>query len=205
MCIRDRYCKLHAEDGMVNVRRKLCSNDSCTTIPSFNVEGSKTAAYCKRHALDGMANVRNKSCSHDSCTKMPTHHLEGKVTAYCKKHADNGMLSVRAKRCIHISCLKRPRWGVLTDNKATACLHHKGDLLGGPVIDFTAKCRVAGCNCVSRWGVEGKQPTHCHRHGPLTDGLAYTVGRARSKTSSRSPSAGAVRGPSFHVKTELSF
>ena len=94
---------------------------------------------------------------------------------------------------------------MLTDNKATVCLHRKGDLLGGPVIDFTAKCRVAGCRRVSRWGENEKQLTHCCGHGPLTGGLAYTVARARSKTSSRNPSTGALRGPSFHVKTEFLF
>ena len=127
------------------------------------------------------------------------------MAALCKLHADNSMLNVGTKRCIHISCLTGPGWDVLTDSDAMACLRHKGDLLGGPVIDFTAKCRVAGCRRVSRWGENEKQLTHCCGHGPLTGGLAYTVARARSKTSSRNPSTGALRGPSFHVKTECLF
>ncbi|CAN0457954.1 unnamed protein product [Scytosiphon promiscuus] len=40
-----RYCKQHAETGMVNVRGRRCSQDSCMTQPAFNTEGSKQARY----------------------------------------------------------------------------------------------------------------------------------------------------------------
>ena len=61
------YCKRHAEDGMVDVRRKLCSITSCTNMPSFNFEDSKTAAYCTQHAANGMVDVRRKRYTNDSC------------------------------------------------------------------------------------------------------------------------------------------
>ncbi|CAN0537473.1 unnamed protein product, partial [Scytosiphon promiscuus] len=33
------YCRLHAEDGMVDAKRKpRCSHDACSRQPSFNME-----------------------------------------------------------------------------------------------------------------------------------------------------------------------
>ena len=63
------HCQQHAEDdGMVNVRSKSCSYDSCTRHPTtFNIVGSKKPAYCKQpgpktawwtFAADGVPVVR---------------------------------------------------------------------------------------------------------------------------------------------------
>ena len=60
---RPAYCKQHAEDGMVNVCKTLCSHDFCTKIPSFNVKGSKTAIYCKHCLLYTSPSPRDLSTS----------------------------------------------------------------------------------------------------------------------------------------------
>ena len=191
---------------MQDVRNKLCSHESCTRYPGFNVEGSKRGAYCRRHALDGMVDVISQRCSHDTCTRGPYFNVEGsKKGAYCSRHAETGMVDVRNKRCSHSSCLKRPSWGVLTDGTATTCGLHKS-LLGSPVVNFEATCKVVCCKKKSRWGVHGKQPTHCLDHGPLQEGLVRTVGMDRTKGGySRRPSYGAVRARSFQIKTETFF
>ncbi|CAM9748992.1 unnamed protein product, partial [Laminaria digitata] len=85
------------------------------------------------------------------------------------------------------------------------CTRHKGDLQAGPVIYFAARCKISGCKKVSRWGLAGKQPTHCPHHGRLEDGLVRTVRDGRGKNNIRSSSYGVVQGASFHVKTEVSF
>ena len=200
------YCKQHAHNGMVNVRGKRCSNDSCTKRPCFNVEGSKMAVYCRKHAEDGMVNIECRRCAHAFCTKQPTYDFTGIKTArYCKQHAADGMLNVTSKRCEHNSCLKPPAWGSLTDGVATTCRRHRGDILGGPVINFKTSCEVEGCKRQSRWGLDGEQPTHCHSHGPLKGGLVCTVAKTRSKKNCRKSFYGAVEGPLFHVKTECLF
>lgn len=125
--------------------------------------------------------------------------------AFCKQHALHGMVNVVSKRCVHKSCLRRPSWGTLADVAATVCTPHKGDILGGLLINFRATCNVQSCRRESRWGLEGRQPTHCSRHGPLVDGLVYSVGKARRNKRSRDPSYVAVRSPSIQVKTELSY
>ncbi|CAN0157362.1 unnamed protein product [Laminaria digitata] len=115
------------------------------------------------------------------------------------------MVDVRTRRCAHASCVRHTSWGLLTNGAATACSRHRSHLSGGLVINFKAICKVSGCGRESRWGLAGKQPTHCHDHGPLDDALVCIVGAASVKTKRLSPSYHAVRGPSFHVKAECMF
>ena len=201
-------CKQHAEDGMVNVRAKCCAYDSCTKRPNFNfsTDSRKTGVYCRQHAEDGMVDVHNRSCSHDSCKRRPNFNVESSKTAiYCRQHADEGMVDVLSKRCSHASCSKPPTWGIATDGTATVCASHKNDLFDGLVIRFKAICKVPGCGKVARWGLDGKQPTHCHDHGPLQEGLVDTVGMYRIKAGFSSSSSRAPRGPSHDFNTECSF
>ena len=162
--------------------------------------------YCKEHALKGMVDVRKRQeCSHDSCTRRPTFDIKGSNTAvYCKQHAVDGMVNVDTIRCSHNACNKRPVWGVLIDGLPTVCAHHKSDIVGDAVINFRMTCRVNGCRKCVRWGLAGKQPTHCRDHGPGEDTLVCTVGTAGSKRSG-GPSYRAVRSPSFRLKTECLF
>ncbi|CAN0592613.1 unnamed protein product [Laminaria digitata] len=153
-----------------------------------------------------MVNVRSRRCLHDSCEKLPTFGVIGsKKAVYCKQHAEDGKVDVCNKRCLHDSCMSWPQWSVLPDGSAFVCARHKSDLRAGPVINFRARCNMVGCQKSSRWGLDGKPPTHCPDHGRLTDGLIRTVGRARSTTPHGISSYGAVRGVSVHVKAECMF
>ena len=190
---------------MVNVRRGSCLQASCSRIPSFNVEGTKTPMYCKQHAEDGMVDILGRRCSRGSCTRVPSFNVKGsKKASYCNQHAGDDMVDVRTKRCSYSSCIKRPGWVLLTDGAATTFIRHKSNLSGALVINVCAKCKVVGCGKVSRWGLTGKQRTCCPDHGPFVD-VACTVGAARIKASRHSRSYNAVRRPSFRLKTECIF
>ena len=154
---------------MVDVCTRRCSQGSCTTIPTFNFVGSKTAVYCRQHSEAGMVNVH------------------------------------KTKRCSHDSCSRRAAWGVLTDAVAKVCYRHKSDIVGRPVFNLRAECKIKGCRKLSRWGLDGKQPTHCPDHGPLRDDLVCTAVTPRLKLSFSSPSYLAGRGPSLEVKSECFF
>ena len=191
---------------MVDVISKRCLYDLCTVRPSFNHVGSKSPAFCKQHAEDGMVNVRGNFCLQKSCTKRPTFNVFGsKKPVYCKQHAPTGWKDVRHRRCSHDFCTMFPRWGLPTDGSPSVCARHKSDLTAGPVIDFKATCKVAGCQRESRWGLDGKQPTHCPGHGRLEEGLVHTVGADVRKPKTCSSSYGSLQGSSFHVKAECLF
>lgn len=190
---------------MVNVESRRCRHESCTKRLCLNVKGSKKATYCLEHANDSMMNVLVRRCSHASCTTRSSFNIEGSITgAHCKEHAAHGMINVTSRRCAYDACTTVPSRGILTDAWATVCVKHKSDILSGDVVNFTACCKVAGCRISTRWGPHGRQPTHCLRHGPSQSGLVHTVRTINSKKR-RNPSCGAVRPPSFRVKTECFF
>lgn len=201
------YCKQHAGYGMVHLLKRRCKHDSCSPSPSYNEEETKTGTYCRQHAADGMLDVSSKRYTDKTCTRAPTFNVDGsKAAAYCKEHAANRMVDVRNKRCSHTSCLKRPGWGILTDGRATACIRQTRNLSGTPVVNFEAKCKVAGCRKQSRWGRVGKQPTYCLDHGPLQAGLVRTLGTNRIDGGyDGRPSYRAVKGPSVRVKAGRRF
>lgn len=94
---------------------------------------------------------------------------------------------------------------MLTASVATACPRHKGEILGRPAINFSATCEDDGCRRVTRWGLEGKQPTHCRDYGPLKSGLVCTVGQTRSNKHDSTAPYSAATGASSRVKTECVF
>ena len=51
-------CGHHKEDGMVNVKNKVCEYDGCTTLPSFNFPGATSGVRFGHHKEDGMVNPR---------------------------------------------------------------------------------------------------------------------------------------------------
>lgn len=117
------YCKKHAEERMVNVHSKSCSNESCTRRATYNVDGIKTPAYCKQHANDSMVNVRNKRCLHESCIKQ-SYYNASTTTAYCKLHMDTGMVDVRNRHCLRDPCRTQRSLGAEGSNKPEFCKIH---------------------------------------------------------------------------------
>lgn len=199
------YCVLHAEDNMVSVCHKRCLHVSCIKQPSFNVAGGAKAVYCKQHAQHGMVNVVNKRCSHDSCTQRPKYNTVGGKPGYCKHHAEEGMVFVFTVCCSHDSCNTGPGWGAIVDSSPSVCARHKSDISGGLAIDFKARCKVAGCGKISRWGLDGHQPTHCSTHGPLENGLVCILRSETRKKRKHSPSNNGVGASSFTVETQIDF
>lgn len=191
------------------VRNIHCSRDSCSRVACFKMEGCKRAVYCSQHAEKNMVDVRSNRCRHPVCTRQASNNVEGKKTGvYCKEHAESWMANVRTNtkvyisRCSHDACRRKPSWGAPTKGAPTVCARHKNDLRGGLVFNFRVSCKVVGCSKASRWGLDGKQPTHCPEHSHLGDGLVCTLMTAGAKSGpSRSP-YGAIKGSSCRVKTE---
>ena len=130
------YCRLHAKDGMVDVRSRHCLHDSCKTFPSFNVEGSKTAIYCKRHAEVGMVNIHTKRCSHDGCTRQALWGLlSGGAGTACTEHKsdilDAPVINFRAP-CQVPGCRISSTWGP-SGQQPSHC-HDHGPLDGSFVL-----------------------------------------------------------------------
>lgn len=122
----------HAGDGMVNVHRRRCAHDSCTTEPFFNVEGSQAGVYSRQQAEDGKVNVRSRRCSYDFCTRQQHFNVEGsKAPVYCWRHAEDGMVNVLSRRCAHNSCTVKPCFNVEGSEAGVYCRQHAVRRHGG--------------------------------------------------------------------------
>lgn len=122
-----RYCKAHAEEGMVNVCARRCLYDSCMRRPTLNHKGTSTAALCKEHAEEGMVDVTSRRCSHESCTKWPSWGvLTNGVATVCPLHKSDIMdayaVNFRAG-CKVVGCYKRSRWRP-SGKQPTHCVEH---------------------------------------------------------------------------------
>ena len=141
---------------MVDVRSKRCSHDSCTTQPSYNVAGSKTAIYCKQHAENGMVKISVKHCSYDSCRRRPNFNVKGKKPVFCKQHAEDGMVNVYDKLCAHESCTSRSSFTVEGNKTPTYCKQHAED---GMVDVRTKRSSKGSCTAGPARGVPNKIET----------------------------------------------
>lgn len=181
---------------MVDALSKLSSQDTSTNIAISGVEDCETAKHRKQHANKCVVNIRKRRRSPEPSTKKQGSDVERRQT-----------VDVVNRHCSHKSCIRRSSWGSLTDGVATVCGYHKGDISGRPVINFMARCKLAGCRTWSSWGIDGKQPTHCAHHGPLEDGLVCidSGGRFRGMPASSAMSNRTLRSSSFLVKAECLF
>ncbi|CAM9566336.1 unnamed protein product [Laminaria digitata] len=80
---------------------------------------------------------------------------------------------------------------VLTDGTPTACAGVKSEILDGAVTTVSVEtlCEAAGCLEWSRWGIDGKQPTHCLEHGLDVHTSAAAVEMTRAKEDDHSSSS----------------
>ena len=78
------------------IAKNFCEFDGCTTQPSFNVSGAKSAVRCALHKEDGMVNVVDKFFEFDECTTQPSFNVSGaKSGIRCALHKEDGMVVFR--------------------------------------------------------------------------------------------------------------
>jgi hypothetical protein len=146
---RGRFCKTHAEPGMVNVISKRCEADGCKSQPTFDHEGQTRGRFCKTHAEPGMVDVISKRCEADGCKSLnPPFNHEGETRGrFCKTHAEPGMVDVKHKRCEADGCKSLNR-----------TFNHEGETRGrfckthaepGMVDVISKRCEADGCKSLN--------------------------------------------------------
>lgn len=55
-----KYCAAHAQEGMVSIGGRRCSNSACNKRANYGVLGSRKREYCAEHADSGMVNINHK-------------------------------------------------------------------------------------------------------------------------------------------------
>lgn len=95
---RRRFCKRHAEPGMLNMYYKYCDADAaggkrCPERASFEAGGR---LRCLNHREPGMR-PRNNICQLEGggCTRQSSYGVEGGKPVLCTLHKEAGMVQVR--------------------------------------------------------------------------------------------------------------
>ena len=121
------YCFKHKLDNMINVYKKTCIYDGCTTLPNYNFAGKKGGIYCNKHKLDDMIDVLHKTCSYDGCSTQPSYNFAGKKGGiYCNKHKLDDMIDVLSKTCGYEACfITKPSYNFAGEKQGIYCVTHK--------------------------------------------------------------------------------
>ena len=115
---RRRFCKRHAEPGMLNVYYKYCDarvagagggqGRQCAERASFEGEGK---LRCLEHREPGMR-PRNNICQLEGggCTRQSSYGIEGGKPVLCTLHREAGMVQVRRGSAVTAGSLGETSW-----------------------------------------------------------------------------------------------
>ena len=76
-------CGSHREEGMVNVRHRVCQHEGCGTEAKYNLPGEQHGAYCGQHKLKDMERVNTRRCCFDGCDKRASFNQPGAWRKIC--------------------------------------------------------------------------------------------------------------------------
>jgi len=143
--------------------RRVCKDQGCILLPSFNVEGQTRGIYCADHKLPGMINVKSKRCEFDGCITQPIYNVEGQTRGiYCSDHKLPGMVNVKDRRCKFGGCITIPLFNVDGQTRGVYCADHK---LPGMINVKSKRCEFDGCITVSIYNIEGQtRGIYCSDH-----------------------------------------
>ena len=100
-----RFCKPHAETGMVDVKSKRCERDGCETQPSYGYPGH-ASSFCAEHKAEGSMRHSKKRCS--ACQDWSTHGIV--KPERCEAHAlpgDDNLVERPCLNCNLVNILNR--------------------------------------------------------------------------------------------------
>ena len=70
-------CGTHREEGMVNVRHRVCQHEGCGTEAKYNLPGEAHGAFCGQHKLKDMERVNTRRCNAEACDKRASFNHPG--------------------------------------------------------------------------------------------------------------------------------
>ena len=145
---RRRFCKRHAEPGMVNAYYKYCDVNQCPERASFGAGGK---LRCLEHCEAGMK-PRNNICRVEGggCSRQSSYGPGGGKPVMCTQHKLPGMIQVRKRRpvCCFSSCFALVKGTPQILFSSTA-----GDVVVLEALQYALASAVGRPAGVSRWGV----------------------------------------------------
>ncbi len=153
----------------VHEKTRCCGVGGCTTIPSFNIPGSRKPLRCVKHRGDTMVDVVNaaKRCTTKGCSTIASFNYYGKKPAVkCSDHKIGEMINVNeSRRCVEESCRVYPVFNFPGHSPGVRCDSHK---IIGMVDVVNGKCAFEGefeiCTHQPSFNFKGQVARLCKKH-----------------------------------------
>ena len=160
---KERFCKKHKKDGMIDIVNPICLNNMCNKVASYNFPNNKKRLYCKYHKEDGMINVISLKCKFDGCNIRPSFNFpNNKTPLYCKEHKNDEMIDIRHPICKFDGCNIRASFNVVGQKMRIYCTEHKEH---GMINVDHQLCKFDGCYKVPSFNYQNtKKGIYCSEH-----------------------------------------
>ena len=139
------YCKIHIEDGMIDIKNPKCINCNLK-VPAFNYPDEKRPIYCGDCKMVDMVDIKSPKCINCNL-KVPTfNYPDEKRAIYCGECKLPDMIDIKNPKCINCN-LKVPVFNYPDEKRAIYC----GDCKMADMIDVkNRKCITNLCEQQSR-------------------------------------------------------
>jgi hypothetical protein len=156
-----RYCKTHAQDGMILFDVTCCTYIGCNKQACYATPPGTNRVRCKTHAELGMVIMGVQQCNFTGCTSQCVFGLLGGKAERCSKHREPNMVDVKNLRCLYEACPKYPVFANEGEKKGQYCKDHKQPSM----VDVrNARCLYEGCKVQPTFGFKNTSPSHCLAH-----------------------------------------
>lgn len=134
-------CSDHREEGMVDLKHKLCVIDGCNRHPYYGEPNGKPD-YCSQHKTEAMTNLRSRRCEFPGCQKQPSYAPSGAVRQrggmaprpfsfysqtprFCAEHKTQDCIDTTNKRCAFKGCRAKRIFSEGGIERLKFCIKHK--------------------------------------------------------------------------------
>lgn len=158
---KGRFCGLHKQEGMVNVRMPNCESEGCSTKPMYGFKG-QPSRFCAKHKLEGMC--ARYACEFDDCLILSCYaYTHETIPRFCTTHKLDGMVNIRIKFCQSPGCTKNASFGPRGKSR-THCGSHKEE---GMISLISKYCESEGCDIQAGFGSSWGKPRFCQQHASV--------------------------------------
>lgn len=168
------FCNICAKNipNTINLTKKMCLDNNCTSEPTYNLPTEKTGIYCSKHKKDEMIDIKHKKCEYKfddgkCCISLPSYGKSGEKATRCSKHIEEGMILIRNDLCKWKNgkeiCIKRASFNFEGNKMGKFCEQHKEDNM--IFVLKIEECIEDGCKIRATFNyLNEKKGIYCEEH-----------------------------------------
>ena len=105
---KGKFCNIHKEPDMIDVKNKRCEHTGCMKQPIFNLKGCNIGKFCSIHKEAGMIDVKNKRCIILNCHTLVQYGYLFQEKTHCSRHKLPNQYTKNRPKCVINNCTEKP-------------------------------------------------------------------------------------------------